>query len=120
MKNKEEVYNFANKWKNKFLDEKTNYLEIVDQDFADDCKKLGFKMDCGQSFSKKYGNASHDFKELEKVIDNINSVSLLGSAIYSQWRYFNHWAYSCTEVLEEKNKKWFILALNRLETLSKK
>lgn len=43
---------------------------------------------------------------------------LLGSAIYSRWRYFNHWAYTGEEILEPQNRNWFITALTRLEKLS--
>ncbi len=114
MENKEELYNFAIKWKNKFLDENTDYMELVDMQFSIDCEKLGFDMDCGEAFHKLYGN-----EKLENIIDNIDDVSLLGSAIYSQWRYFNHWAWDASEILEEPNKKWFLLVLNRFEQLSK-
>ena len=48
----------------------------------------------------------------------MTDIPLLGSAIYSQWRYFNHWAYTGAEILEPKNRAWFILALSRLALLS--
>lgn len=51
-------------------------------------------MDCGHVFSKKYGNAANTFEALERIVGEITDIPLLGSAIYSQWRYFNHWAYS--------------------------
>ena len=85
---------------------------------ADDCAVLGFEMDCGHAFFEKYGTASSDSTELNKVIDNVNDVFLLGSAIYSQWRYFNHWAYSGEEILKPKNRAWFIIALSRLAILT--
>ena len=59
---------------------------------ADDCSALGFEMDCGHAFSEKYGNAANDSEALDKIIDSVDNIPLLGSAIYSQWRYFNHWA----------------------------
>ena len=86
---------------------------------ADDCEKLGFKMDCGNSFSDLYGKAVFDSEELKSIINRINDISLLGSAIYSRWRYFNHWAYNAESILEDKNRKWFLVALNRLIQLSK-
>lgn len=43
---------------------------------------------------------------------------MLGSAIYSRWRYFNHWAYDASTILENENRSWFILALSRLAILS--
>ena len=48
----------------------------------------------------------------------MTDIPLLGSAIYSQWRYFNHWAYTGAEILEPENRAWFILALSRLALLS--
>ena len=55
---------------------------------------------------------------LDRVIDDVTDTHLLGSAIYSRWRYFNHWAYDGAEILEPENRAWFILALNRLALLS--
>jgi len=34
---------------------------------ADDCKALGFKMDCGNAFTEKYGSAFNDYEELDKI-----------------------------------------------------
>lgn len=113
-----QVHGFAVKWCDKFLDQKTNYIELIDHYMADDCDALGFKMDCGNAFSERYGNAVYDYEELNKVIDQVNDIELLGSAIYSKWRYFNHWAYTGEEILEFENRSWFILALSRLVILS--
>lgn len=38
-------------------------------------------------------NAAHDVNVLERIVDQVTDIPLLGSAIYSRWRYFNHWAY---------------------------
>lgn len=113
-----QIHEFAVKWCDKFRDQKINYIELVDHYMADDCSALGFEMDCGHAFSEKYGNAANDSEALDKIIDNVYDIPLLGSAIYSQWRYFNHWAYSGAEILEPQNRAWFILALSRLALLS--
>lgn len=113
-----EINKFALKWLEIFENEKTNYLELVDGPMGDECHRLGFVMDCGESFSEKYGQASNDFAELEIIIDTVNDVNLLGNAVFSQWRYFNHWAYSGAEILEPKNRKWFVIALTRLAELT--
>ena len=102
----------------KFRNQQIDYIELVDHYLADDCDALGFEMDSGEAFSKRYGNAVNNYGELKKIIDYINDIELLGSAIYSRWRYFNHWAYDGEEILELKNRSWFILALNRLVILS--
>lgn len=116
--NLEQIKDFAVKWVDKFRDPDINYLELVDHFISDDCAALGFKMDCGNAFSEKYGEAVNDYEELLKIIDDVDDIDLLGSAIYSQWRYFNHWAYSGTEIVEYKNRSWFILALSRLAILA--
>jgi hypothetical protein len=69
-----------------FVTRKINYIELVDHYMADDCNALGFKMDCGNAFSERYGKAVNDYEELNKVIDEVNDIELLGSAIYSRWR----------------------------------
>jgi 5-methylcytosine-specific restriction endonuclease McrA len=115
---KKDIHAFAIKWVEKFSDSTIDYIEFVDRYMADDCEALGFKMDCGNSFSEIYGKAVFDYEELKLIINQISDISLLGSAIYSRWRYFNHWAYDAASILEEKNRKWFQLALNRLMQLS--
>lgn len=113
-----DIHDFATKWFEKFSDANIDYIELVDHYMADDCEALGFKMDCGNSFSEIYGKAVFDYEELKSIIHRISDISLLGSAIYSRWRYFNHWAYNAESILEDKNRKWFLLALNRLIQLS--
>ena len=113
------INDFALKWGDKFRNQNTNYIELVEHWIADDCDALGFEMDSGHAFSTKYGQAINSHEDLRKIINDITDVYLLGSAIYSQWRYFNHWAYSGAEILEPENRKWFILALDRLATLTK-
>lgn len=114
-----EVHNFALKWLAKFQDKSVSYIDLVDHALADDCRALGFRMDCGQAFLAKYGNAVKDAEDLTEVLDDITDITLLGSAIYSRWRYFNHWAYNAVEILNPENRKWFVLALGRLEILSR-
>ena len=112
------IHEFAVKWYDKFRDKKINYIELIDHYMADDCEALGFVMDCGHAFSEKYGKAANDFEALERIISEITDIPLLGSAIYSQWRYFNHWAYSGEEILEPQNRAWFTIALSRLGELA--
>ena len=113
-----QIHNFAVKWFDKFSDKKINYLKLVDHYMADDCEALGFIMDCGHAFAEKYGNAASNSEALERIIYQVTDIPLLGSAIYSRWRYFNHWAYSGEEILEPQNRKWFIIALSRTRELA--
>ena len=112
------VKKFAQKWLKKFQDPNICYIELIEHYFADDCQALGFEMDSGYAFYKRYGNAVNNADELREIIDEISDIQLLGSAIYSQWRYFNHWAYTGAEILEPENREWFIIALKRLEELA--
>ena len=118
MADMKQIHDFAVKWCDKFRDQNINYIELVDHYMADDCDTLGFEMDCGHAFSEKYGNAANNHEALDRIIDDVTDIPLLGSAIYSQWRYFNHWAYTGAEILEPQNRAWFILALCRLALLS--
>ena len=118
MADMKEVHDFAVKWAEKFRDEEINYIELVDHYMADDCINFEFVMDCGDAFGEVYGSAVYDSDELDKVIDEIADIPLLGSAVYSRWRFFNHWAYTAESILEPKNRLWFILALDRLAVLS--
>lgn len=113
-----QIHEFAVKWFDKFRDKKINYLELVDHYMADDCEALGFIMDCGHAFTEKYGDAASKVEALERIIGEVTDIPLLGSAIYSQWRYFNHWAYSGEEILEPQNRAWFTMALSRLGELA--
>ena len=90
----DQIHAFAVKWCDKFRDQTIHYIELVDHYMADDCEALGFVMDCGNAFAKRYGDAVSNVTALDKIIDEVKDISLLGSAIYSRWRYFNHWAYS--------------------------
>lgn len=113
-----QIHDFAVKWYDKFRDQNTNYIELVDHFMADDCAALGFEMDCDHAFSEKYGQAANNHEALDRIIDDVTDIPLLGSAIYSRWRYFNYWAYDAAEILNAENRAWFILALSRLALLS--
>ena len=116
---RKDVYNFAVKWNEKFRDPDIDYIELIDHYLADDCSVLGFEMDCGHAFEEKFEKAVYDARALDTIIENVNDISLLGSAIYSRWRYFNQWAYDAAEILSMSNRSWFIIALNRLAELCK-
>ena len=48
----EQVHLFATKWIEKFRDRRISYIELVDHYLADDCRALGFQMDCGNVFPR--------------------------------------------------------------------
>ena len=112
-----DIYGFAMKWFNKFKNN-YNFYDIFDNlDFPNECKRLNFEMDCDNSFINKYGSDATTYEGLKNKIDNIDNIKILGSGIFSQWRYFNHWADAQPE---EDDIKWFILCLNRLKELVNK
>jgi hypothetical protein len=114
----QKIHQFAVKWRDKFRDPNINYIELVEHWMADECAALGFEMDGGHAFSEAYGEAINNVTELKRIIDTVTDIFLLGSAIYSQWRYFNHWSYEGAEILESKNREWFVSVLNRMIELS--
>lgn len=118
MSDMKQIHDFAVKWCEKFRDQNINYIDLVDHFMADDCVALGFEMDCGDAFSEKYRQAVYNYEVLDRIIDDVTDILLLGSAIYSRWRYFSYWAYDATAILEPQNRAWFILALSRLALLS--
>lgn len=118
MADKKQLREFALKWSGKFKDSNIRYEELVGYWFADDCTRLGFEMDSGKAFSEVYGEAFTNYEALQKVIDDITDVYLLGSAMYSRWRYFNHWAYDPSDILKTENRQWFLIVLHRIAQLS--
>ena len=114
MRTLKQVQTLLAKWIDKFRDQKINYFELVDRYMSDDCAALGFRWTAVMLFRKNTGNAASRYDELDKIIDDVTDIDLLGSAIYSRWRYFNHWAYDASTILENENRSWFILALSRL------
>lgn len=113
------VYDFAMKWLKKFNDVETDYLELVDHYLADDCEALGFKMDCGESLYNSCGVYLNHHEESIKAIAKVSSIPVLGAAIYSKWRYYNHWAMDGMEIKGREDLLWFVRALARLAVLAK-
>ncbi len=112
----QELISFIRKWLPKFRDTRTPYAELFDAPFADDCSRLGFEMDCGKAFEKEYPEAFNNLWEFKDAVDEIEDVDLLGSALYSRWRYFNHWNDYGT--FEKNDRRWFVFALERLAYLA--
>ena len=88
-------------------------IEFLGEELAD----LGFIMDCGESLTKVLPdniNFFNDNEELKKCIDKLD-IQTLGNAIFSHWRYWNHWS-MCP--MEECHFEWFVIALTRLAELT--
>lgn len=65
---------------------------LWDYDWAKCFWALGFEMDCGHSLNDTTGLLLGDERDLAHAIDNIEDVSLLGNAAFSECRYITHWS----------------------------
>ena len=47
--------------------------------------------------------------------DERMTLPILGAAVFSHWRYFNHWAW---EEPNEEDRKWFVMALEKMAEMT--
>jgi len=111
---------FANKYIDFFEKEfgrtRESYYRFFDSnDFPEECRALGFEMDCGHSFNEVYGDAWNDVKVLKAKMDEIRDIQVVGNGLFSQWRYFNHW--SSPSYANDDTKEWFLLLFCKLKAL---
>ncbi len=112
---KQEIAAFCTKML-EFLDEVDDY-GFLDGSHADAFFSFGFIMDCGESWISNYGErAFNSFEAIDELYDSggCHDIFLLGSAIFSQWRYWNHWSYGPMDV---NGHMWFVVAFNMLQDL---
>ena len=107
---KAKIHAFAEKWISEF---QTRHIRTAEQLMGAECAALGFVMDCGKSFAAKYPDAFMDNENLDRCIKEIDDLQLLGNAIYSKWRFYQHW-----DVWAPWDIPWFLTALNRMAELS--
>lgn len=109
------LVSFCDEWIEKFSNKSINQYQLLENNnFPNGCKSFGWITDDGESFKKQYNCSSYD--EALKYIPTVTDVRLLGNLIFSYWRYFDHWAYLSSEILD--NRHWFIVSLTRLKELS--
>lgn len=91
MATNKEIHKFAIRWFEKYRDSSTKEYE-VEEGFGDECFALGLDMDCGKAFEAEFPDtiAFNDYEALDKIIEQVKDSSLLGSAIFSKWRYITH------------------------------
>lgn len=114
------IHDFAVLWYERFTDDNSTERELCeDGSFGDACSSFGFKMDFGKSFEAAYPDKRvfNDWVALAEIINDMNDVDFLGTAVFSKWRYFNHWA-MYESIADVENRKWFIIALSRLAWLT--
>lgn len=108
---------YINYFRKEFNPEAEAYYRFFDSpSFPNECRSLGFEMDCGSSFIEAYGEEAWCSNQgLLLVIDKINNLKIFGSALFSKWRFFNHWSYGHAT---EEDKKWFLTILCRMHELA--
>lgn len=112
---RQQVSAFANKWSSRFED--WGYTQLFDeQEFADDCRALSFEMDGGQAFTDAFPGCFQDPVATEEAIAGCDDAGLLGSGLFSGWRYYNHW--NAFGGFEPEERAWFGVVLRRLAELS--
>ena len=79
-----QIYEFAVKWRDRFCDQNIDYMDLLDHRIGKECDALGFEIECSHAFSEKYGQAATDYEALDRIINNVTDIFLLGAAIYSQ------------------------------------
>ena len=115
---KKAIYLFSTRWLSILSSEHpdAHAFEIL---LGDECTALGFQMDCGAEFVKQYPGCFEIHKHnLEQTINTIQDVDLLGSALFSQWRFLTHWA--GMYILDQDTCNWFLIVLKRMKELTKK
>ena len=111
----EDLHAFAMRWISRFED--WGYGQLFEtMDFSDDCRALGFEMDCCQAFTEAFPDCFRDPVATERAIAGCDDVDLLGSALHSGWRYYNHW--NDFGGFEPEERDWFGVVLRRLAGLS--
>lgn len=116
MAENKDINAFAREYLSLFTDQKTQE-QALRQRFGEQSHALGFIMDGGRGFVEQYSGEAYDSTpDLQKVLDDVSDPMLLGSAIYSRWRYVTNW--SGQSLLDEANRSWFVAALGRLAELT--
>lgn len=113
-----DIHRFAEKWYSIFEEPPQNVDHVFEDELGNECAALGFEMDCGRSFDKKYstGEPINRAEPLKEVIDSVDDIWTLGNAIFSNWRRLTHW--SLESEFTDENRAWFLLAFRRLKELS--
>ena len=87
----EKIYSFSRKWLDLYSSENTRPQDLEDTCFAKECEELEFKMDAEKAFNRKHSCATVSTEVMRATCRGETDIDLLGSAIYSHWRYLTHW-----------------------------
>lgn len=117
--NKKKIRCFALVWQQMYKNHASipgNFFEDVEF-VGEGLAGLGFEMDAGESLKRAFPgvDAFQDNTALQRIIEQLD-IQTLGNAIFSQWRYWNHWSMG---KMEEPDYEWFVIAFARLAELTK-
>lgn len=109
---KETIYDFAEKYKNIFLDKNNDMKAIEEAGFPEACYQMNFGDDGGRKFivATPDSDAFNNVMELERVIDTVDNYMVIGSALSGKWQLMDE--------MTELDRMWFILMLNRIMELT--
>lgn len=115
---KKAIHLFAKKWL-KELSGNPQIDNAFEDAFGNECAGLGFQMDSGEEFTRQYPECGPAHNNVtEQTVENITDIDLLGSAVYSFWRFKTHWDYSYH--LSPDDCSWIKLILEQMMTLTTK
>lgn len=113
------IYSFAMVWMQMYKNHAVTpgfYFEDIEY-VGDGMRELGFRMDAFESLKALgYAENINSLTDWKRILKKITDVQLLGNAIYSQWRYWNHWAMA---PMDEDDYQWFVESFARLAELTK-
>ena len=112
---RKKVYNFAIKWREKFIERSRDIEENI---FADECFALGFKIDMGESLKAVFPEIPIEKPEsIRTVIGTIDDVAFLGTAIFSYWRWRCKLEWGA--INDDETREWMLIAFERLIEITK-
>ena len=112
----EKIYSFSRKWLDLYSSENTRPQDLEDKSFSRECEELGFNMDAEKAFNRKHSCATVSTEVMRAACRGETDIDLLGSAIYSHWRYLTHWGQQ--DLTSPDVREWFKIGLSRLMELS--
>lgn len=115
----EDIRRFALVWEQMCRNFRTIPYDFFENSFfvGESLEKLGFEMDCGDSFEKVFPDivlTSEDLDLWKNVLDKID-LETLGNALFSQWRWFNHWNEGG---IKESDFEWFAMSFAKMAELA--
>ena len=108
------IHGFAEKWYAIFEAWDGRSTLFDDLKFADEARACGFDMDCGNTFAGAFPGYTYGLDSIRRILRENKDIDpmMIGTEIFSQWRYFNHWAMSGAT---EEDRQWFLEMLGYLK-----